>query len=194
MKILFALLFVFSVNNFANASDFELTVYFNLSASEKHGFVRCRPGGNKLKAEYQLVVIRNQPKYTVLGNLDLNEDVLENVEGISYCNEGEFTLRKLINNSEDSINLSVHLVETYLIKDSIFDIAKVELSPNENYFMESKFVNETGQVVIKKGRIEEVVSSEETDPIIDNSDLLYRIEVKRNYVNASSLIQRQHQQ
>lgn len=85
-----------------------------------------------------------------MGNLDLNKDVLGNVEGISYCNAGEFTLRKFINNSEDSINLSVHLVETYLIKDSIFDIAKVELLPNEDYFIESKFINVTGQTIVKK--------------------------------------------
>lgn len=194
MKILFALLFGLSTNNFANASDFELTVYFNLSASEKHGLIRCRPGGNKLKAEYYLVVIRNEPNYTVLGNLDLNEDVLGNVEGVSYCNEGKFTLRKPISYNEDSISLSIYLVETYLIKDSIFDVASVELPTTENYFMESKFVNETGQVVIKKGHIEEVFSSEETSPVIDNNDLLYRIEVKRIHDNASSLIQQQHSQ
>ena len=179
MRILFALISVFFVTNFANASDFELNVYFNLSASEKHGFVRCRPGGDKLKAEYHLIVIRNEPKYTILGNLDLNEDVLGNVKGVGYCNEGKFILRKSINNSENSINLSIYLVETYLIKDSIFDVAKIELSTTENYFMESKFVNEKGQAVIKKRHIEEIVSSEEIDPTIDNSDLLYRIEVKR---------------
>ncbi|MDH5552877.1 MAG: hypothetical protein OEX82_06045 [Nitrosomonas sp.] len=179
MKILFALLFGFSVNNFANASDFELTVYFNLSASEKHGLVRCRPGGNKLKAEYHLIVIKDQPKYTVIGNLDLNKDVLGAVEGNSYCNEGEFTLRKLINNSEESINLSILLVETYLIKDSIFDIEKVELPPNEDYFIESKFINVTGQIIVEKGKLDEIVNSDNAINSVDNSDILYRIEIRR---------------
>ncbi len=37
MKVIFALLFVLFVNNFANADDFELSVYFNLGTSVQHG-------------------------------------------------------------------------------------------------------------------------------------------------------------
>ncbi len=153
LRILFALFFF--VNKFANANNFEETVYFNLSVSEKHGFIRCRPGGNKLKADYHLKVIRNEPNYTILGNLVLNGDILGNVAGVGYCNEGKFILRKSIRNREYSINLSTYLVETYLIKGNIYNVVKVELPTTENYLMKSKFVNEAGQVIIKKGTLRE---------------------------------------
>jgi len=179
MKIIFALLFVFFVNNFANAGDFELSVYFNLSTSEKHGIIRCRQGGHKLKTEYHLMVIKNNPKYTILRNLDLDNGVIGDVEGDFYCDKGELTLTKSINTTEDFTNLHIFLVEIYFIKDSIFDVAKIKLSSTGNYFMQSKFINETGLTTINTAHTEEAINSENTDPMIANSDLLYRIEIRK---------------
>ncbi|MCH9638741.1 MAG: hypothetical protein K0U40_04530 [Betaproteobacteria bacterium] len=174
-----ALLLVLFVNNFANADDFELSVYFNLGTSEQHGIIRCRQGGTKLKTEYHLIVIKKNPKYTILRNLDLEANVIGDAEGDFYCDKGELTLRKSIKTTENFIHLHIFLVEVYLIKDSIFDIAKIKLSSARNYFAQSKFINEAGHTLVKTAHIEESVNPESVDPIIANSDLLYRIEIRR---------------
>ncbi len=178
MKIIFALLSVFLVNNFAHASEFELKVYFNLAAAEKHGMVHCALGGHKLKTEYHLTVFKDKPSYTILGNLDLDKDVASDVERKLLCDKGEFTLVKSINTTEDFINLFVYLEEIYIIKDEIFDVANVKLSPDKDYFMQKKYIDESGETVVET-MIEENKNSTNDDTIIESNDLIYRIEVKR---------------
>ena len=41
MKMVLVLLFAFFMSNAAHASEFELKVYFNLAAAEKHDMVHC---------------------------------------------------------------------------------------------------------------------------------------------------------
>jgi len=169
----------FFVNNFANANNFELTVYFNLGVSAKHGIVKCRQGGEKLYTQYNLLIFKDKPKYTILRNLDLNKDLIGNVEGILHCHEGEFTLTKSINTTENSIHLFIYLVETYFIKDEIFNIANVELPSDEDYFIQYKLIKETGQAVVETTHVEEIVSPDSADPNTDNGTFIYRIEIKR---------------
>jgi hypothetical protein len=179
MRIMLVLFLVFFMNNFSNASEFELTIYFNLGVSEKHGIIKCRQGGKQLSTDYHLIVFNNKPKYTILGNLDLDEDFIGNVEGELHCDEGEFTLVKLISTTESFVNLFIYLAEIYFIKDKIFDIANVKLSSDADYFLQKKLINEAGVTVVKTAHIEEIISSESADPIVDNSNLLYRIEIRR---------------
>ncbi len=126
-----------------------------------------------------MIVIRKNPKYTILRNLDFDENVIGDVEGDFYCDKGELTLRKSIKTTEDFIPLHIFLVENYLIKDSIFDVAKIKFSSARNYFVQSKFINEAGHTLIKTAHIEESVNPESVDLIIANSDLLYRIEIRK---------------
>lgn len=178
MKMIFALLSIFLVSNFTHASEFELKVYFNLAAAEKHGMVRCAIGGHKLKTEYHLSVFKEKPSYTILGNLDLDKNVTGDVERKLLCDKGEFTLVKSINTTEDFINLFIYLEEIYIIKDEIFDVANVKLSPDEDYFMQKKYIDESGETVVET-MIEEDKNSTNNDAMIESNDLIYRIEVKR---------------
>lgn len=179
IRIILALLSVFFINNYANASDFELTVYFNLGIAKKHGVIQCSQGGEQLNTEYHLTVFKDKPRYTILGNLDLNKNVTGDVERKFHCDEGEFTLRKTINTTQDFINLFIYLEEIYVIKDEIFDVANVKLSSDEDYFMQKKYISESGQTIIKTMNVEEVVSTKGDDTTIDNSDLIYNIEIRR---------------
>lgn len=179
IRIILALLSIFFINNYANASDFELTVYFNLGIAKKHGLMKCSQGGTQLDTEYHLSVFKEKPSYTILGNLDLNKNVAGDVERQLHCDEGEFSLRKIINTTQDFISLFIHVEEIYVIKDEIFDVANVRLSSDEDYFMQKKYISESGQTIIKKMNAEEVVSTKDDDPSIDNGDLLYIIEIKR---------------
>ncbi len=177
MKIILALLFAFSVHTVANADTFKLNIYFNLEISEKHGIVKCRQGGNQLSTDYHLIVFRDKPKYTILGNLDLDKDVIGNVEGKLNCDEGEFTLVKSIDVNGDSINLFIYLVEIYIIKDNIFNITNIKLSDDHDYFTEYEFINEAGHAV--KKIIYRDDDDDDDDDDIDDSDLIYRIELRR---------------
>ena len=177
MKIILALLFAISVHTVANADTFELTVYFNLEVSEDRGIVKCRQGGSRLSTEYHLMVLKNEPKYTIFGNLDLDNDVFGDVGRRFNCDRGEFTLVKSINVDKDSVNLFIYLVEKYIIKDNIFHITTIKLSDDHDYFTEYEFINEAGQVIKKIIYRDE--DEDEDDAAIDDSNLIYRIEVKR---------------
>ncbi len=178
MRIILILSMVFFVNNLANASNFELTIHLNLGASTKHGIVKCRQGGKKLYTRYNLLVFKDKPKYTILRNLDLDKDLISDSEGSHHCHEGEFTLTKLISTPENFIDLFVYLVEIYFIKDAIFKVANIGLSSDEDYFIQYKFINETGQV-IETAHTEESVGSVSVDSFTDNGTLIYLIEIKR---------------
>lgn len=181
MKNIIVLLFFLSVHTVANADTFELTVYFNLEVSEKHGIVKCRQGGDQLSTDYHLTVFKNKPRHTILGNLDLDKDVIGHAEGRLNCNKGEFTLVKSINANEDSINLFIYLVEIYFIKDNILNITNIKLSDDHDYFTEYEFINEAGhaikKIIYKDDEDDE--DDEEEDEAIAGSNLIYRIEVRR---------------
>lgn len=179
MRMILALISAFFMSNVAQASDFELRVYFDLAAAEKHDMVHCAIGGHKLKTEYHLTVFEEKPNYTILGNLDLDKNVTSDVERKLLCNEGEFTLVKTINTTEDFINLFVYLEEIYVIKDEIFDVADVKLSPDEDYFMQKKYISGSGEIVVKTTNMEKDADAADDSSMIENSDLIYRIEVKR---------------
>ena len=176
MRIILALLFIFFINNLTYASDFELTVYFNLNVAEKHGIVQCRPGGVRSKTDYHLTVFKDKPHYTILGNLDLDRDVAGDVERNFLCDKGEFTLRESINTAEDSLNLFVYLEEIYVIKDEIIEVANVQLSADEDYFNQKKYMRESGPAIVETKNTKEVVNSEGDDI---NGNLLYSIEISR---------------
>lgn len=163
----------------ANASNFELTVHFNLGVSTKHGIVKCRQGGKKLYTQYNLLVFKDKPKYTILRNLDLDKDLISDVEGSHHCHEGEFTLTKLISTPENFIYLFIYLVEIYFLKDAIFEVANIGLSSDEDYFIQYKFINEIGQVVVETAHTEESVGSVSVDSIADKGTILYLLEIKR---------------
>lgn len=177
MKMMLVLLFAFFMCNVAHASEFELKVYFNLAAAEKHGMVHCAIGGKKLKTEYHLAVFKDKPNYTILGNLDLDENITADVERKLLCNEGEFTLVKSIKTPEDSINLFIYLEEIYFIKDQIFDVANVKLAPDEDYFLQKKYISEAGVMIVETMNTNESTNNDAA--LIKRSDLIYSIEIKR---------------
>lgn len=179
MKIIFALLSAFFINNFVYASDFKLTVYFNLNVAEKHGIVQCRPGGVRSTTDYHLTIFKDKPHYTILGNLDLDKDIAGDVERNYLCDKGEFTLEKSINTTEDFINLFVYLEEIYVMEDEIYEVANVKLSSDEDYFIQKKYMSESGQAVVETKNAKETVSSKSDDTNIENGDLLYSIEIFR---------------
>ena len=177
MKMILALISAFLVSNSAQAGEFELKVYFNLAAAEKHGMVHCAIGGKKLKTEYHLAVFKDKPNYTILGNLELDENITADVERKLLCNEGDFTLVKSIKTPEDSINLFIYLEEIYFIKDQIFDVANVKLTPDEDYFLQKKYISEAGVMVVETMNTNESTNNDAT--LIKRSDLIYNIEIKR---------------
>ena len=177
MKIILALISAFLVSNSAHAGEFELKVYFNLAAAEKHGMVHCAIGGKKLKTEYHLAVFKDKPSYTILGNLDLDENITADVERKLLCNKGDFTLVKSIKTPEDSINFFIYLEEIYFIKDQIFDVANVKLAPDEDYFLQKKYISEAGVMVVETMNTNESTNNDAT--LIKRSDLIYNIEIKR---------------
>lgn len=179
MRIVLTLLSIFFVNNFAYASDFELTVYFDLNIAEKHGIVQCRPGGLGSTTDYHLTIFKDKPSYTILGNLDLDKDIAGDVERNYLCDKGEFTLIKSINTTEDFINLFVYLEEIYIMKDEIFEVANVKLSSDEDYFIQKKYISESGQTAVETRNVKEVMSSTGDNAIKENGDLLYSIEITR---------------
>ncbi len=179
MRFLFTLIFAFFINNSAHAGNFELTVFFNLDVAEKHEIVSCRQGGEQLDTEYHLTVFKDKPKYTILGNLDFDHNVAGDVEKRLHCDQGNFTLRKLINTEDDFINLFVYLEEIYFIKDEIFDVANVRLASDKNYFKQEKYINALGQVDVKTSNTEQIDISKNATSMKDDGDLLYRIEIKR---------------
>lgn len=48
-----------------------------------------------------------------------------------------------------------------------------------DYFMPSRFFNKADHTIIVTAHTEEIANSESTDTSIGNSDLLYKIEIKR---------------
>jgi len=177
MRIILALLPIFFINNFVYASDFELTVYFNLNVAEKHGIVQCRPGGEGSATDYHLTIFKDKPSHTRLGNLD--KDVAGDVGRNYLCDKGEFTLRKSINTTKDFLNLFVYLEEIYVIKDEIYEVANVKISSDEDYFIQKKYMSESGQAVVETKNTKEVASSKGDDTNIENGGLLYSIEISR---------------
>ncbi len=167
---LFAILFI---TNFAHADDFELTVYFDLSAAEQHDIIKCPPGGEELNTEYHLTVFKDKPSYTLLGNLDFDKNVAGDIKKKLLCDQGEFTLRKTIHSDKDTINIFIYLEEIYLIKDEIFNIATVKLSANEDYFIQKKYINESVTFIVRTTELEKNTTT------IKYGDLIYRIELKR---------------
>lgn len=179
MKMILALLSAFLISNSAHAGEFELKVYFNLAAAEKYGMVHCAIGGKKLKTEYHLAVFKDKPSYTILGNLDLDENITADVERKLLCNEGEFTLVKSIKTPEDSINLFIYLEEIYIIKDQIFDVANVKLAPDADYFSQKKYISKAGVMIVETLNSEEQANTNNDAELIKRSDLIYSIEIKR---------------
>lgn len=179
MRVLSILFFVFIINNSVHADNFELTVFFDLDVAEQHEIVSCRQGGEQMDTEYHLTVFKDKPKYTILGNLDFDHNVAGDIEKRLHCDQGNFTLRKLINTEDDFVNLFIYLEEIYFIKDEIFDVANVKLASDQNYFIQEKFINALGQVDLKTSNTEQVAISESDASKTDDSDLLYRIEIKR---------------
>ncbi len=179
MRVLSILIFTFFINHLVHADNFELTVFFNLNVAEKHEIVSCRQGGEQLDTEYHLTVFKDKPQYTILGNLDLDHNVAVDVEKRLHCNQGNFTLRKLIKTEDDFVNLFIYLEEIYFIKDEIFEVANVKLSSDENYFIQEKFINALGQVDVKTSNSEQPANFKSEAARTDDSDLLYRIEIKR---------------
>jgi len=179
MRFLSIIIFAFFINNSVHAGNFELTVFFNLNVAEKHEIVSCRPGGEKLDTEYHLTVFKDKPKYTILGNLDFDHNVAGDVEKLFLCDQGNFTLIKLINNEDSFINFFIYLQEIYLIKDEIFDVANVKLTSDQNYFIQEKYINALGQIDVKTSNTEQVVISKDAASMKEDGELLYRIEIKR---------------
>jgi len=179
MRIILALLSTFFINNFVYASDFELTVYFNLNVAEKQGIVQCRPGGVRSTTDYHLTIFKDKPSHTILGNLDLDKDVAGDVERNYLCDKGEFTLKKSINTTEDFLNLFVYLEEIYILQDEIYEVANVKISSDEVYFIQRKYMSESGQAIVETKNKKEVVSSKGDDTNIENGGLLYSIEISR---------------
>ena len=179
MKVIIALSAVFLINSAANASDFILTVYFNLGVAEKHGIVKCSQGGEELNTEYHLTVFKDKPSYTLLGNLDFDKNVTGDVERKSLCDEGEFTLLKSVHSDDDFINLFIYLEEIYLIKDKIFDVANIELSAEEDYFLQKKYISESGEFIVKTIRAEKIITLNAENALKHEGELVYRVELKR---------------
>ncbi len=179
MRILFALFFTFFVNNLAYAGDYELTVFFNLGVAEKHGVVSCRPGGEKSVAKYHLTVFKDEPRYTFLGNLDFDYNVAGDVEQRFHCDYGDFTLKEFIHTEDDALNLFIFLEEIYFIKDEIYKIANVQLSSDEDYFMQEKYINEHDEAIVKTSHTELDAISKTFATMTDEGNLLYRIEIRR---------------
>ena len=178
MRVLIAFLLVLLINNIALAADFQLSVYFNLGVAERHKIVKCRQGGEQLDTEYHLTVFKDEPSYTTLGNLDFEKNVIGDTERSLHCNEGEFTLTKLIHTQDNAINLFIYLEEIYVIKDEIFKIANVALSFNEDYLMQEKYINELDEATIKTSKTEKKVATQ-NEVNHEDGELLYRIEIKR---------------
>jgi hypothetical protein len=179
MRILFALFFTFFINNLAHAGDYELTVYFNLGVAERHGIVSCRQGGEQLDTEYHLTVFKDEPRYTVLGNLDFDHNVAGDVEQRFHCDHGDFTLKELIHTEDDAVNLFIYLEEIYFIKDDIYKIANVQLPSDEDYFKQEKYIDEFDEAFVKTSHTEQEAISKTVATMTDEGDLLYRIEIRR---------------
>src|SRR5680860_1149366 len=116
MRIILVLLSTFFINNFANASDFEITVYFNLENAEKRGLVKCSQGRENeiMSSEYHLAIYKNKPSYTILGNLNLDKDLIGDIKSKLHCNKGDFFLNKTINSTHNFINLYIYLAEIFI--------------------------------------------------------------------------------
>ena len=138
MKMMLVLLFTFFMSNAAQASEFELKVYFNLAAAEKHDMVHCAIGGKKLKTEYHLAVFKDKPNYTILGNLDLDDNITA-------------------------------------------DVANVRLAPGEDYFLQKKYIDESGVMVVETMNTNNRTNNDAA--LIKRSDLIYSIEIKRMYAD-----------
>ncbi len=179
MRILFVLFFTFFINNLAHAGDFELTVYFNLGVAENHGVISCRQGGEQLDTEYHLTVFKDEPRYTMLGNLDFDHNVAGDVEQRFHCDHGDFTLQELISTEEDAINLFIYLEEIYFIKDDLYKIANVRLTSGQDYFMQEKYINKSDEPIVKTSHTEQDAISKTVASMTDEGDLLYRVEIKR---------------